>query len=89
MTIIVSLQKVISTATNLISIMERINLGHASSNELIFNKTFNLGTISAEGREETQNELVKVDNIANSSLIMSLCVILKNHLLNLYHLPEE
>nr|XP_019013987.1 uncharacterized protein I206_00064 [Kwoniella pini CBS 10737]OCF52768.1 hypothetical protein I206_00064 [Kwoniella pini CBS 10737] len=89
MTIVVCLQKVISTATNLISIMEKINLESLTPNEPIFGRMANLGIHTADPGYERKNDIVQLDNMAKSSLIMSLAVILKNHLLNLYHLPED
>ncbi|OCF60187.1 hypothetical protein L486_02867 [Kwoniella mangroviensis CBS 10435] len=85
MTIIVSLQKIISTCTNLISTMEKINLTQIQPhqlNEPVGGKTIRIG-------DNDQENTIKIDTLVESSIITSLAVILKNHLLNLYHLPED
>ncbi|WWC57550.1 uncharacterized protein I303_100082 [Kwoniella dejecticola CBS 10117] len=91
MTIIVCLQKVISTATNLMSVMEKINLGDLSTDEPITGKSVDLGstTVDHDRNGESKKDLVRLENVAKSSLIMALAVVLKNHLLDLYHLPED
>ncbi|WVW81234.1 hypothetical protein I302_103225 [Kwoniella bestiolae CBS 10118] len=83
MTIIVSLQKIISTCTNLISIMEKINLQQVPPQQL--NDPIQGRSVKIDDGENA----IKLDGLVNSSIIMSLAVGLKNHLLNLYHLPED
>ncbi|WWC90225.1 uncharacterized protein L201_005158 [Kwoniella dendrophila CBS 6074] len=87
MTTIVSLQKIISTCTNLISIMEKVNIPSNQPNEPIQGKTMAFGTNAVNGNGNEHS--VKLENLVNSSIIIGLAVLLKNHLVYLYHLPED
>ncbi|WRT63186.1 uncharacterized protein IL334_000089 [Kwoniella shivajii] len=79
MTIVQSLQKIISTCTHLVSMME----------ETIMEDQPNVpaeGRTIKFGKSET---VVKVEHLIDSSIVVGLAVLLKNHLLALYHLPED
>ncbi|WVQ94119.1 hypothetical protein IAU59_001197 [Kwoniella sp. CBS 9459] len=83
MTVVYCLSKVISTCTHLVSLMEEAIIS-GETDEVIVGK----GKMVSVGRDEARSEM-EAEKLVDASIVVGLAVLLKNHLLGLYHLPED
>ncbi|KAK8844801.1 hypothetical protein IAR55_006651 [Kwoniella newhampshirensis] len=85
MTVVQALSRVVSTCTHLATIMEEVTIdAPGGDQDLIDGLTVDLGKAGAgaEGKMD-------VKSLVDGTIVVGLAVLVKNHLLGLYHLPED
>lgn len=80
MTVVQALNRVVSTCSHLAALMEEAVL-EGESTESLEGKKVPLGKLSGES--------IDASRLADASIVVGLALLVKNHLVALYHLPEE
>ncbi|TYJ53043.1 hypothetical protein B9479_006320 [Cryptococcus floricola] len=80
MTVVQALSRIVSTCSHLATLIEEAHI-NAPPEESIDGQAINLGKLSGE--------TIKAGRLADASIIVGLALMLKNHLVSLYHLQED
>lgn len=80
MTVVQALNRVVSTCSHLAALMEEAVL-EGESTESLEGKKVPLGKLSGES--------IDASRLADASIVVGLALLVKNHLVALYHLPED
>ncbi|KIR30957.1 cohesin loading factor subunit SCC2 [Cryptococcus deuterogattii LA55] len=80
MTVVQALNRVVSTCSHLAALMEEAIL-EGESTESLEGKKVPLGKLSGES--------IDASRLADASIVVGLALLVKNHLVALYHLPED
>ncbi|EAL23165.1 hypothetical protein CNBA5100 [Cryptococcus deneoformans B-3501A] len=80
MTVVQALNRVVSTCSHLAALMEEAAL-EGESTESLEGKKVPLGKLSGES--------IDASRLAEASIVVGLALLVKNHLVALYHLPED
>nr|KIR48435.1 cohesin loading factor subunit SCC2 [Cryptococcus bacillisporus CA1280] len=80
MTVVQALNRVVSTCSHLAELMEEAIL-EGESTESLKGKKVPLGKLSGES--------IDASRLADASIVVGLALLVKNHLVSLYHLPED